>query len=219
MFVVLAGTLFASPAQSHSASEWYQSKWKRSHHTGLNISWRFSPGFPDSDKKDRVKGAFADWNGLDEEMRFEHLSEADVSYDFDCDWTQPYNGIFYNPEDGPGGTLARTLRCSHPDSPFNTLHHFSIKFDEAENWHGGSGEGGPNEHDFGGAAHHEAGHATGFDQHWPEGSDVCSSPRHTMCVKPSGNPVPFSYRSLEHHDKETFRNVYPPCSNGCAGDE
>lgn len=27
------------------SAEWYRSKWKADHHTGLNITWRFSPGF------------------------------------------------------------------------------------------------------------------------------------------------------------------------------
>lgn len=198
--------LGAAVAEAHTASDWYDSKWKEDHHTGLNITWRFSPGFPDGNKKDRVKGAFADWNNVGQQMKFERLDDADSSYVFDCQHDHGYNGIFHNNIDGPGDTLAATLRCAHPSG---ALHNFSIKFDEDENWYAGDSNGPNDEHDFGGAADHEVGHATGWKGHFGNSWDVCDAPEQTMCALGPGEKTPYGWRTLEAHDKHTFDGAYP----------
>ncbi len=222
LLALLPGVAHAS--HSSAAGVWYYHKWKDlfhdNHNTGLNVTWRFSPGFPNSAKRDRVKEAFAEWNGLGQNMKFERLADATENYTVQCaDGPQPYHGIFYGEIDDPGGVLARTHQCVHfTSNGFNQMHGFSIKFDHDENWHGGLESGGSTEHDFGGAAAHEVGHASGGwttetdNNHWPSDSGVCDGTLefHTMCRKRSGEPIPRGWRWLEEHDRQLFKDIYPP---------
>lgn len=217
IMVLFLASMDLKTAISHPYANWYDIKWKASHdHTGQNITWRFSPGFPDGEKKERVSAGFNQWNNLGEQMRFEHLFPAATnSYTAICDGDpQDYNGVFFNNVDGPGGLKAITYVCYHPNSPYHTGHHFTIKFDEDDSWHAGISNGPDYENDIGGAATHEAGHATGgwitnlgSTGHWPDDYAACSdNPTHTMC---SRQITPYSFRSLEEHDRHTFTDFYP----------
>jgi Matrixin len=205
--VALILSILLLNASAHSS--YYSTRtWRQDHHTGLNITWRFSPGFPTGNKRDRVLEGFGEWNGLGQNMKFERLADATSSYTFE-DCSAPYHGIFHNAIDGQGGTRGVTWTCTHSGGIF---HAFSIKFDQAENWNAGTTSDASKD-DFGGNASHEIGHATGWSGHLPSASDsngVCwdDSTLHTMCNGPF--PIPFKKRSLEEHDKDGFRDTYPP---------
>jgi hypothetical protein len=205
-----------SSASAHCAGgdcgfDWYTEEWKATHHTGLNITWRFAAGFPDGHKRDRVREAFGRWNFQGQQMQFEQLGEEQQTVE-SC---EAPNGIFYfnvTP-------IAYTDKCSH--NPINSteliLHGFDMLFDSSQNWYGHPDPSniGSSEWDFEGIAQHESGHATGFagqyNDHFDEDGDLCpgTSDRHTMC---GGSSVVLGqgwYRSLEEHDKHTFDNAYP----------
>lgn len=190
----------------------YEREWYDSHHTGLDITWRFAIGFPDGVKRDRMKEAFGKWNGLGQKMKFSQLSEWDFS-DIECDDGSP-NGVFYT-DISP---IATTAFCTHQEIGYKVMHGFDIIFDSSRNWYGFDDQLGigPNELDFESAAAHEVGHATGFSGQYDNGhfdpdGDLCGAdlftPTHTLC--PSLELQSTERRSLELHDRHTFQNAYP----------
>lgn len=199
---------------AHNAANFYDSNyWKASAPSGLHITWRFSPGFPDGGpKKNRVIDAFNHWNALDQQMDFTRLSDATSGYEgFLCIDQQGYNGIFFHDISPPAITMA----C--PDPGTSTLHNFFIRFDSSRRWHGLDDTNVPDDEiDLESFATHEVGHATGWggefdDAHFDEDSGHCpggiASGRHTMC----DNLLPgiATWRSLESHDKQAFDDWYP----------
>jgi hypothetical protein len=224
MLAVVAPTMLllmvAESAMAHAASDYYSlHEWKASHHTGLNVTWRFGPGFPTDAKRDRVKESFAKWNNLGQQMKFEQLAEADYSYDLPCADTQGYNGVLWR--DLAQGVAAEARKCDHDGGDYAApypIHNFWIAFnnDGSINWHGGADASaiGNNELDLEGVATHEIGHATGWHGHFYEVTEPnCQNPdtQPTMCPGYAfGGGFSSTYaRTLEDHDKHTFDNNYP----------
>ncbi|MDQ3953823.1 MAG: hypothetical protein M3279_12815 [Actinomycetota bacterium] len=203
--------LFVGTAVAHPASDYYWlHEWKSSHHTGLNITWRFGPGFPNDAKRDRVKESFAKWNNQGQQMKFEKLPEADFSYDLPCPEPQGYNGVLWR--DLAQGVAAEVRKCDHDGGGYSQpypIHNFWVAFnnDGSVNWHGGADATaiGNNELDFEGVATHEIGHATAWSGHfrevtWPN----CENPdiQPTMCPGYTfglGRNSTYA-RSLEDHE-------------------
>jgi hypothetical protein len=144
-------------------------------------------------------------------MRFEHLPDADQSYDrHDCDDSWGYNGVFFLPEspDALGSTSQCVHDSSNPDVD-NAMHKFAITINSNKTWWDNAANGPNDVHDFGGAMTHEVGHGTGWEGHIT--GDPCNEsdgfPKNTMC--PEVDTVRYGFRSLETHDQHTFDDEYP----------
>lgn len=209
VFAFAIGAILGSGiASGHSTATYYPTeiRWSASHHTGLSITWRFTPGFPNDLKRDRVIEGFAEWNAVGEPMNFNKLAEGSSGYNRDCSVDHPYHGVFWLTLDGAGGLYAQTQICFHPNGP---AHDVTWTYDANENWHGGADDPGANEHDFGGSAAHEAGHSTGWRAHFPDGWDICTGTGNaTMCALSPGELIPKGYRTLHEDDIHTFQGAY-----------
>lgn len=203
VLAVLVTAAFSTVISAHPASDFYSYKWPS---TDRNVDWSFDQEFPTDGKRDRAKDGAQQWNNVGTTMTFNKLSGDWGGYAADvCPTQEQKDGLHWGTIDGGGGTLARTYRCVSGSN----LHSFQIKYDQAENWHGGTTDPGPNEADFWSVSAHEFGHATGWNGHFSGTSSYCnanSTDHHTLC--------PTTYlgtkwdRSLNTHDVHTFDNAY-----------
>jgi hypothetical protein len=210
--------LVATPAAGHPFTTYYTSRWYPWHHdTGLNIHWRFSPGFPEGKKRERVKESFGKWEELGGSLRFNQDPESE-GLTRQCGEDPQPSGIIFTDNLG-AGIKAETQVCVHGAQTEGYIgHRFYIAFDETRNWHSEYNEGdiGPFEWDFKSTAVHEAGHATAWgglpvDQsHYDSiNSSECNQPPiHTMCSGAFIHEGDTFWRSLEEHDRHTFNATY-----------
>jgi hypothetical protein len=205
----LATVVLAGIALAHSGSTYYPSKWKRD----LSVAWRIDNSVPGGAFRNRILDGAQEWNRLAPNMRFSHVGGDATNVNIRrCSPNRPYqrDGVFYGPIDGRLNVLAFVVTCTFPGT--NELKHFQMKFDSAENWYTGTGTPGSSAFDVWGVAAHEFGHATGFSGPYakghfnPRGGVCTSSPKHTMC--PTISLGSTGSRSLEEHERHTFRNVY-----------
>lgn len=194
----------------------------------LTVGWRFADGFPSGDDiRARVKDGPRAWNDLNTNLSF-NFQDGQPDYDpFPADQC-PSLGADEKDALHWGslspGVLASTYVCTFFEaggSDTDSIHSFQIKFNSDVDFYTGAGDPGSNQIDLWSVAVHEFGHATG--RACTRGSltiagDGCGhfinsplcdrtvSSYHTMC-----RFIFFGKtwsRTLEEHDKDTFRNAY-----------
>lgn len=230
--VVFSLLLTGSPANAHNSADWYYEKWSSATYSGIqmdkHVDWRFVDNVPTS-ARSRVRDGADDWSSLAASMDFFYpTQQADYS---NLDWpncdpnvnsdTYQKDKIGWSDFGSPGWhtseALAVTLIC---DLGTGYLWQFKIAFNADAPWYMGTGNTPSDQDELWGTAAHEFGHATGRtiggdgQGHFPAGSALCPTPNdpnfatdyHTMC--------PFIWtgtsvsRSLETHDKDTFKDAY-----------
>lgn len=206
--MALAAAILGAVAVAHPAGKWYKFKWApgdRTQHYG------FADAVPGGNLRDRVEGGARQWNTLGPNMQ---ARRGGVNVNFawnNCsnrdagDNSIHWGGIDGGPKPGQFNIYAQATWCVYSDNR-DRLYTSQIKFDKAENWYKGTGDPGNNQVDAWAVATHEFGHFFGFKRHFKAGSAACGSPKQTMC---QGLPLGAKFwRSLEEHDRHTFRNAY-----------
>lgn len=204
---VLSAAILASLGIAHGAATWYPTYFKadeREQHYGFHDEVPQGTGF-----RNRVEDGAQEWNGLDTTLKFRQ-GGVNVSWAWNASCQGPgKNSIHWRNLDA----LALATRCVYTANP-DRISEFRIAFDESRDWHVGTGPPGSSEFDTWSVSAHEFGHAGGFGSggppnvHWDGGGALCpSAPNdHTMC--PTNTRGTQSQRSLEEHDRHTFRDRY-----------
>jgi len=216
-------------ASAHTASDWYGKKWGNGN---LTPKWRFADDVPKTCcYRDRIQNGKAEWNQLGEPMSFDFAAgQPDFpAFPFlscpklsDGSANKEKNAMHWSYLDGKFGFAGETYVCSFYDvnegNP-DYIANFQMRFDSGESWYTGTGTPScPNvdscQTDLWSVATHEFGHATGrtkggdglghFGENWSVCADVAD--KHSMCPWDFANYT--RGRSLELHDKDSFRSAY-----------
>lgn len=198
--VLASGVVLPATTTAHPAKDWYPREWKND----LQVEWSFTKGYPArGGRRNRVKDAARAWNRLGQPMRFVWRKDIDNLDPRRCPSREQKDGVHWRIIDGNGNTLAETYRCYAG----GRLHSFQITFDKQERWYGGKAKPPRGRFDLWSVAAHEFGHATGFSGHFSAGTRLCKgSGQNTMC--PLIRRGSRAWRTLERHDRDTFRNAY-----------
>ena len=205
---------------AHPVSENYVFTWKTGTYQGIDqdrtVGWHFVDSVPVG-ARDVIKKGSWQWNqvsGTPMTFDFESGQSDFTSLGFSsCDpntqyWYQNNRVGWTTPADHPGDTAM----CTFADD-ITKYFNWKMKFDPGENWYKEEGNPSFNQDDLWTVATHEFGHASGFLGHFAESADACRGDqhpdfhlRHSMC--PTYYEGTTIQRSLEEHDRHTFRSAY-----------
>lgn len=186
-----------------------------------DVDWKFTEGVPTGAFRDRVKDGAVAWNQVTgSNFKFDWNSGDYADFDPACQENRPYekNAIHYR--DTGVDVIGIVKTCGTPNGG---IHDFQLSLDSnlpgSATWYAGTGSTPSSQFDVWAAATHEFGHATGFDLHfyWDSDPSLCGPlvnwpQKQTMCT--AGSDIDNllgrnSFRTLEWHDKSTFKDAYP----------
>lgn len=210
--IMALGLLNVPAASAHDAATYYPKRWV----TSQTQNWSFTGTFPGGDWRTRVRDGLAQWNSLNQPMRFTEVSQRSDFDPYVCPSTYGTNGVHWRKYDG---SIAFVNQCSNSREMVST----NLVFNSSEDWYTGTGDApggflgfcsiGTCQTDAWSVSSHEWGHMTSFGGsidggHFSRSESICADNggQHTMC--PLVRDGTERMRTLETHDRETFDGAY-----------